>query len=158
MAIVETQASSVKAISKGSENSLEWITNDLANVIAQAYRDGEQKGKKTAYKAMIEQIQKDFDIAKKIYEAFYQTLWANKIKCDSIRVRFAGPYCFEAIFIIPTKDYYSDGFGKALELSKSFSKHPSPRTSLHYKFMPYSKKIDYEAMKLDGFLTSYAPK
>lgn len=140
------------------QEGLEWITDDLANLIAQAFRDGEKTGRKNAFKQEIEKYRKDFQVAKKIFEAFYESLWSNGIKCRAIRVRIGSPFCFDAIFMIPEKDYFSEGYAKALQLSKAFTTHPTPNIALHYRFMPFSKKINYEELESDGYLTSYQPK
>ena len=132
-----------------------WITtDDLANIICEAFRDGEQKGKKKAIEEFMVQFKKQYDAALEIYKALFDRLQAEKIKCRSIHVRLGGVNAFEAIFVIPTKDYYNDNFAKVVNLSRGY-KHPNPAITLNYRFMPFSKRINYSVLSSDGFSTTY---
>lgn len=134
--------------------SREWITDDLANVIIQAFKDGELKGKKKFMDDLVEKYKKEMTLAQDVYKEFFDVIRAAKIECRSIHLRVGSPFCFEAVFVIPAKDYFGDGFAKALELSKTF-KHPSATITLNYRFMPWSKSINYAVLEADGFATTY---
>jgi hypothetical protein len=140
------------------QDTYRWIAEDeFSNIILEAFKDGEKKGKKKAIKAMVDAYIRDYEIAKKIYEAFLHTLLSNKIKCHSIRVKIGAFRCFDALIIISAKDYYSDNYAKILELSKAFTNHPTPNINLNYRFMPYSSKINFDELESDGFIGSYQP-
>jgi hypothetical protein len=136
------------------QQNLEWITDDLCNVIVQAYHDGVAAGEKKAKRGNVDQYMKEYEVAKKMIEAYFTALWSASVKCREIRMKVGSPFCFDAIAIIPAKDYLGEGFGTALKISKSFV-HPNSKYTLHYSFMPYSKKINNDELIADGFYTSY---
>lgn len=146
-----------KQMVKQDETSRSWITDDLANIILEAFRDGEQKGKKKFLDSLMEQYTKEYEQAMDVYKEFFDVLLAAKILCHSIHLRFGSPNCYEAIFIIPAKAYFGENFAKALNLSKNF-KHPLSHITLNYRFMPFSETINYSVLESDGFATSYGIK
>lgn len=146
-------ANPVPATAKKEQN-LEWVTDDLVNLIAEAFREGEKKGSKDFYRKLESKFKKDLTVAKNIFENYFIALSKIGIKCKSIHLRVKSPECFEAIFIIPQKDYFSDAYPKAVLLSSKF-KDPSNTINLNYRFMPYSTRINYDVLESDGFLMSY---
>jgi hypothetical protein len=149
------QATEIKhSATTKKEQNLEWVTNDMSNLLTEAFRQGEIKGTKDVYKKFESKYRKDLIVAKNLFENYFIALSKDNIKCHSIHLRVKSYECFEAIFVIPQKDYFSESFAKAVALTSKFT-DPSETIHLNYRFMPYSKRINYEVLESDGFLMSY---
>lgn len=139
------------------DNKQWYSENELNNIRIEAFQAG--------VKHSNEQFKKKLDLsqekAKNLLVEIYLRLFKGlRVKPKMIKLRAIYFNSFEAIFIIPAKDYVStDRYSHISKLTEEILRlHNSKDFNLSIMFMPASKKINEEAMYADGFNLTFGAK
>lgn len=133
-----------------------WTEDEVSNREIFAYEKGKDH--------MKQQLKKKKDVnltkAKFIAEAVIQELHNVKVNCKAIHLRQTTTSHFTSIFLIPQKDFLSvDSYSKIYQVA---TKRVSPelKNGFHFEcmFMPYSKKLNEDAILADGFRWTFGEK
>lgn len=127
--------------------------------VIDAYMKGKKFQKDAEEKEMMKFIKGNFSKAVKLSEELYQFISTHKFIIKDTMLRMKDPFVFDAVYIISKDSYCSDNFRnvykKSIEL-KTVNNNES--FHLSFTFMPYSKKINDEQLRSDGFYSRDAKK
>lgn len=148
-----TGSSTTSALSYNPNNK--WYSeNDMTNYAIEAFKKGVEHEK--------EQEKRKFEVglkkAKQVCELLYHTLTiSHGVKCKQIKLRGISDKRFEAIFIIPPKDYLNKQKFKQIHESavKIYLDNQTESFDIKFGFMADSRKIDEDVFVLDGFAWTF---
>ena len=130
-----------------------WYSDDdISNLLVDHYKRFDESVKKERKEKFKINLQK----AKTACEDLYRFLYAEKIKCKSIHLRYTSLAHFDAIGVLPEKDYLSKSFDLAFGLSLAVRNHfKSKDIDISFKFMPETNKVNTDALVGDGYTFTY---
>lgn len=123
-----------------------------ADKVIDAYMKGKKFQKDAEEKEMMSFIKGNFSKAVKLSEQLYKFITDNNLTIKDTMLRMKDPFIFDAVYIISKDSYFSDKFRdiykKSIELK---SRNNNESFNLSFTFMPFSKKINNERLRSDGF-------
>ncbi len=148
-----TKIDTQQSISSITANK-QWYTEDeVTNEKISAYK----MGKEDLRKEVKSKVESDLKAAQSIAQNVYFNLRRNKVFCKEIKLRKTTLHHYEAIFIIPEKDYLSpENYSLSYEIaSQVLTQMSNPKTCFSFLFMPKVKSIDQAALISDGFYWTF---
>ncbi|MGR3179304.1 MAG: hypothetical protein ACUZ8E_14735 [Candidatus Anammoxibacter sp.] len=132
--------------------------------VINAYLKGVEDQKKehketqsTDEKIIIEKLVVNLNTAKQLCEKLSKLLLEKRIKFSTVFLKVKTITEFEAILIVPEKDFISDSFKSIYDLFvKNKQTTDNDTFDFSFNFMPHSKHINREKLSSDGYTLRYA--
>lgn len=135
------------------------IQSFSANAVINAYLQGRRDQSIQNERILTEKLNENLEKAMNLSSRFSDILQEKKIKCLHILLRPKKITEFESIFVIDEKNYISSQFDEIYRLAISKkTKINSDTFHFSYIFIPYSKNLNREKLKSDGYILEYVKK
>lgn len=151
MSIVATEKK-IKTVSVQAQSSSPkhlWTEDEVCNREIYAY----EKGKEHMKQQFKKKVEANLLKAKSISEKIIINLLESKITCKGIHLRQLDSNNFSTLFLIPQKDFLSvESYTKIYEIASNLvSSELKNGFHFEYMFIPFSKKLNEDAILADGY-------
>lgn len=130
-----------------------------ANAVINAYLKGRKDQYHDNEKILAEKLNENLNKAMNLSSSFSDILQDKKIKCLHILLMPKNIMEFESIFVVDENDYISPQFEEIYKLA-ILEKAKANGDTFHfsYIFIPYSKNLNRQKLKSDGYILEYVKK
>ena len=140
--------------------SSDWIKTEkeiyTSDEVINAYLQGEKDGQSATEKVLIQKLEENLALDKKIVEQINEEIVKSNFATLRSYLRIKSLFRFDAVFSISESDYLSTDFDTIYKLSREFkTKCNNDSFNINTTFMPTTDSLNEDRLVSDGFYFTY---